>query len=92
MSLGWVKSDRHALDVDEKSWLGIFGWLCHLNGFLGNLSSLDTFGNEISNCTYALDLEKFILKFPYETCTIKVVSKCFGVMTWNRNIINMMGI
>jgi hypothetical protein len=81
MSLGWVKSDRRALDVDEKSQLGTFSWLCPLNAFLGYLSSVDTLGSEILNCTYALDLERFVLKFPYETCTIKVVSKCLGGVT-----------
>ncbi|KAL6049109.1 hypothetical protein STEG23_021653 [Scotinomys teguina] len=33
----------------------------------------DTSGVDILNCTYALDPEKPIMKFPYETCTIRVV-------------------
>ncbi|KAL1774147.1 zona pellucida sperm-binding protein 2 [Sigmodon hispidus] len=34
---------------------------------------VDTSGDEILNCTYAVDSEKLIIKFPFETCTTKVV-------------------
>ncbi|XP_052619494.1 zona pellucida sperm-binding protein 2 [Peromyscus californicus insignis] len=33
----------------------------------------DASGVDILNCTYALDSEKLIMKFPYETCTTRVV-------------------
>jgi hypothetical protein len=49
-----------------------------------NLSVVDTFGNEILNCAYALDLEKFILKFPYEICTIKVIGEYqLNIRVWD---------
>ncbi|CAH6793026.1 Zp2 [Phodopus roborovskii] len=36
-------------------------------------SVMDTSGIEILNCTYAVDSEKLIMKFPYETCATRVV-------------------
>ncbi|XP_021073669.1 zona pellucida sperm-binding protein 2 isoform X1 [Mus pahari] len=61
---GTLICDKDEVRVEFSSRFDIEKW---------NPSVVDTFGNEILNCTYALDLEKFILKFPYETCTIKVI-------------------